>query len=501
MVRKLSGFTGLGCLAGARLAVNDFRSYSGCIGLRAAVAEMLQLGAHGASSTGIADPGRVHRVNFFDPQVLVTGGHRASVAAVLRGEADCASIDCVTWALLEAEHFEASDGSSAAPSGAMDMAALRVVGETPSAPAPPFVVPVALGATCSTPMCNPDPEPMPPLQPAGAGAGAAAEMLFNALVDALPTSSSHEALRLQRIVRADADEYRNEFARLNALASHVAIDDRWSECHAEAPARPAEQSQFVARLDLCGYVFDPAAALQLPEGSPACHARTMIDRGFLCQWAFNHEEASRCFRQAVDTMLRDRQSLSSSGGSREGVSRATGVLLLLARWATANALCPNYNKEVLTAEEMATARGCHATAAAQLASELDPATATATTPVEGEGGADGGVTALLQLCQLLIEAQRIRLEPADDDLGAGTFAHRARGYSAALAAIHRRADAQRGPGSAELTALLAESMMQLHPWMLWRDGTVALSKEIQKVIEDGLCFLYLCSFFSESGTF
>jgi ABC-type phosphate/phosphonate transport system substrate-binding protein len=101
-------------LAGFRgrvAAVNGWDSQSGMNAFRAAVAPLAG--------------GRA-----FFARVVETGGHRLSVAAVREGRADIAAIDAVTWALL----------------GRVDPAAvagLAVVGWTGSAPALPFVAPVA----------------------------------------------------------------------------------------------------------------------------------------------------------------------------------------------------------------------------------------------------------------------------------------------------------------------------------------------------------------------
>jgi ABC-type phosphate/phosphonate transport system substrate-binding protein len=62
----------------------------------------------------------------FFGKVERTGAHVASVAAVQQGRADLAAIDCVTFALLERHRPRALDG-------------VRVLEDTPSAPALPFV--------------------------------------------------------------------------------------------------------------------------------------------------------------------------------------------------------------------------------------------------------------------------------------------------------------------------------------------------------------------------
>jgi ABC-type phosphate/phosphonate transport system substrate-binding protein len=74
---------------------------------------------------------REPRRPFFD-RVVVTGGHVASLKAVRSGQADIAAIDCVTFALLERHR----------PDG---IARLRIVEDTPAAPALPFVTSIATG--------------------------------------------------------------------------------------------------------------------------------------------------------------------------------------------------------------------------------------------------------------------------------------------------------------------------------------------------------------------
>ena len=85
-------YLSLADLAGGRVAVNHLDSFSGCVALRAAVAQHVD-------ASRVGSP-----ILFFDPSVVVTGSHRASMAAVLAGKADCASIDCITWAHIERHH-------------------------------------------------------------------------------------------------------------------------------------------------------------------------------------------------------------------------------------------------------------------------------------------------------------------------------------------------------------------------------------------------------------
>lgn len=102
-------------LAGARAVISDPCSHTGYNALRRRVA------AAGASM----DDG-------FFASVATSGSHLASVAALRRGEADVAAIDCITWAMI-ARHRPG------------DLDALAVLEETPPAPAPPLVTAPAHG--------------------------------------------------------------------------------------------------------------------------------------------------------------------------------------------------------------------------------------------------------------------------------------------------------------------------------------------------------------------
>lgn len=68
----------------------------------------------------------------FFRSVIQTGGHPASIAKVEAGEADAASIDCLTYVFLKDYRPEA-------------VAALRILAETPPSPSIPFVT------SCATP--------------------------------------------------------------------------------------------------------------------------------------------------------------------------------------------------------------------------------------------------------------------------------------------------------------------------------------------------------------
>ncbi len=102
----------LAAFRGARAAINARDSNTGMNLFRASVAPL----AGGAA---------------FFSEVIVTGAHIASLAAVADGAADIAAIDCVTFGLI----------ARYAPER---IAALCVVGRTPATPCLPFIVSRAL---------------------------------------------------------------------------------------------------------------------------------------------------------------------------------------------------------------------------------------------------------------------------------------------------------------------------------------------------------------------
>lgn len=107
VVREDSTAQSLEDLRGQRAAINDWLSNSGMNLLRISVAPI----AGGKP---------------FFSEVVVTGGHIASIAAVREGQADVAAIDSITWG-LHARH---------APE---KVAGVRILGETPMGPGLPYI--------------------------------------------------------------------------------------------------------------------------------------------------------------------------------------------------------------------------------------------------------------------------------------------------------------------------------------------------------------------------
>lgn len=110
VARRSSGFASLADTAGARLAVNEYESWSGYRALARHLAQRRR------SLDMFAGP-------------LVTGGHVESVRAVQRAEADVAAIDDSVWAWLPES----------------DRRDLVVIDRTAPAPAPPVVLGPAIG--------------------------------------------------------------------------------------------------------------------------------------------------------------------------------------------------------------------------------------------------------------------------------------------------------------------------------------------------------------------
>lgn len=107
VVRKESAPPDLASAAGLKVAINERGSNSGYNLLRAAVAP------HAGGKPFFAD-------------VAETGGHLASMEAVLSGKADIAAIDCITFDLLHRHAPVRLEG-------------LVVLGRTPSGPNLPFI--------------------------------------------------------------------------------------------------------------------------------------------------------------------------------------------------------------------------------------------------------------------------------------------------------------------------------------------------------------------------
>lgn len=111
IVREESGIEEIADLAGKVAGINGYDSQSGWNALRHAMAPVLNAPPN--------SPGAF-------PQIVETGSHRGSVAAVQEGRVDVAAIDCVTYALLR----------RVAPD---EIDRLRVIAATARAPSLPYI--------------------------------------------------------------------------------------------------------------------------------------------------------------------------------------------------------------------------------------------------------------------------------------------------------------------------------------------------------------------------
>lgn len=172
-----------------------------------------------------------------------------------------------------------------------------------------------------------------------------------------------------------------------------------------------------------------------PVETVAAQAQTWFDRGLVWAYAFNHEEAIRCFERALEH----------------------DPDLAIARWGIAYSVGPNYNKawEAFDPVDLAASLS-------RARTELALATQGRATPVE----------------QGLIAALRTRFS---DDLDAGRIAYAE--AMTALAAVH--------PDDIDVQALAADALVNVTAWALWNtttgepaEGSRAL--EARRILEGAL---------------
>jgi tetratricopeptide (TPR) repeat protein len=154
----------------------------------------------------------------------------------------------------------------------------------------------------------------------------------------------------------------------------------------------------------------------------SAQAQLWFTRGLVWTYAFNHEEAVRCFERAID--------------SDPGCA--------LAHWGLAYALGPNYNKpwEFFDAVDLASSVAWAHAASAAAADHADGAS-----PVE----------------RALVHALAARYpsaRPAPDCSAWNT------GYADAMRAVYRSY-----PDDLDVAALFADALMNLTPWALWDQAT------------------------------
>jgi tetratricopeptide (TPR) repeat protein len=181
-----------------------------------------------------------------------------------------------------------------------------------------------------------------------------------------------------------------------------------------------------------------------PVTTSSAQAQTWFTRGLLWAYGFNHEEAVRCFEQAID---------ADAG-------------CVMAHWGLAYALGPNYNKpwEAFDQADLTTsvARAFQATATAA-------SLAAGAAPVE----------------RALVHALAARY-PAAEPSGDGSAWNA--WYADAMRGVYRAF-----PDDLDVAALSADALMNLTPWALWdqitgepADG--AATVEAKEVLDRALAY-------------
>ncbi|HEY9265292.1 MAG TPA: hypothetical protein VIQ11_11860, partial [Mycobacterium sp.] len=176
--------------------------------------------------------------------------------------------------------------------------------------------------------------------------------------------------------------------------------------------------------------------------TPSEVAQVWFDRGLIWSYAFNHEEAIRCFEWALEL---DRD-------------------LAIARWGIAYAIGPNYNKPW------------------EAFDPVDLAASVARARMELRVAADGHASAVERG---LIAALALRFPTGDpNDAEALTAGHTA--YADAMSAL-----AQAYPGDVDVAALAADALLNVTAWALWdsRTGEPAPGSrviEAKRILDDAL---------------
>ncbi|RUP01847.1 MAG: tetratricopeptide repeat protein [Mycobacterium sp.] len=174
-----------------------------------------------------------------------------------------------------------------------------------------------------------------------------------------------------------------------------------------------------------------------PVDTVAPQAQLWFDRGLVWAYAFNHEEAIRCFERALDH----------------------DPDLAIARWGIAYSVGPNYNKAWDAFDPV------------DLAASLSRARAELAAATQGRAS---------DVEQGLIAALRSRFS---EDLDAGRLA-----YADAMTAL-----AADFPGDIDVQALAADALVNVTAWALWdtatgqpAEGSRAL--EARRILEDALAW-------------
>jgi tetratricopeptide (TPR) repeat protein len=179
-----------------------------------------------------------------------------------------------------------------------------------------------------------------------------------------------------------------------------------------------------------------------PIESPSPQAQVWCDRGLVWSYAFNHEEAVRCFDRALEL----------------------DPDLAIARWGVAYAIGPNYNKAWAAFDPVDLASSL-----ARARMELDLAVTCRASAVEHG----------------LIQALRTRF-PTDDPEDADALQAGNAAYADAMSAL---ADAY--PDDIDVQALTADALVNVTAWALWdtRTGEPAPGSRVvaaKKILDDAL---------------
>ncbi len=179
-----------------------------------------------------------------------------------------------------------------------------------------------------------------------------------------------------------------------------------------------------------------------PIETPSPPAEVWVDRGIVWAYAFNHDEAIKCFERALDL---DRD-------------------LAIARWGVAYSIGPNYNK------------------AWEAFDPVDMAASLARARMELGLAANGRASAVEHG---LIEALRARF-PTDDpnDVDALQAGHAA--YADAMVAL-----AEAYPDDVDVQALAADALVNITAWALWdittgKPAPGSRVLEAKQILEDAL---------------
>ena len=156
--------------------------------------------------------------------------------------------------------------------------------------------------------------------------------------------------------------------------------------------------------------------------TPSPQAQVWFNRGLVWAYAFNHEEAIRCFERALQC----------------------DADLAIARWGIAYAIGPNYNK------------------AWEAFDPVDLASSRARARMELQRAADGRASVVERG---LIEALNARF-PTDDPDDADALAAGHTAYADAMAAL-----AAAYPGDVDVQALAADALVNVTAWALWDSRT------------------------------